>query len=227
MGPALHQTSADAIAAEVVSARLHAACLGLASERPNESSITTFARSHVYLLAIGLSVVGALLISPWFAACIGSLGLAFFTVGALARAASAGAILAPRRQPALVLPANVPLYSVLCPLYREPNALPNLVEALRRLRYPRDRLQIVLVMEADDSETVAAARLHAPDFDHVLVPPCMPRTKPKALNFALSEATGEYVVVYDAEDSPDPDQLLAALDAFQRSHERQSSRRRC
>ena len=43
-----------------------------------------------------------------------------------------------------------------------------------------------------------------------------PRTKPKALNAALLFARGEYTVVYDAEDRPDPDQLFNALECFWR-----------
>ncbi|MGV8995536.1 MAG: glycosyltransferase family 2 protein [Parvibaculaceae bacterium] len=42
----------------------------------------------------------------------------------------------------------------------------------------------------------------------------MPLTKPKACNYALNFARGEYLVVYDAEDMPEPNQLRRALTAF-------------
>ena len=46
------------------------------------------------------------------------------------------------------------------------------------------------------------------------MPDLQPRTKPKALNYALPLARGEYVVIYDAEDRPEPGHLRQALRAF-------------
>ena len=82
--------------------------------------------------------------------------------------------------------------------------------------YPKEKLEIKLVLEADDRETRArleAMQLGAP-FEIIIAPPGMPQTKPKALNAALPFARGTFVVVYDAEDRPEPDQLRRALDAF-------------
>ena len=54
-----------------------------------------------------------------------------------------------------------------------------------------------------------------PKYIHVIkVPVSFPRTKPKAMNYAISYVKGEYLCVYDAEDRPDSDQLLKALQAF-------------
>ncbi len=84
------------------------------------------------------------------------------------------------------------------------------------LRYPAAKLDIKIVLESIDHETVEAARaLDLPgNFDIVIVPDGGPRTKPKALNYALEYVRGEYVVIYDAEDEPEPDQLLRAFDMF-------------
>jgi cellulose synthase/poly-beta-1,6-N-acetylglucosamine synthase-like glycosyltransferase len=85
--------------------------------------------------------------------------------------------------------------------------------------YPRHLLDIKLVLEEDDLETVAAARAlegaagTAP-FEIVEVPPGGPRTKPKAANYALAFARGDYLVVYDAEDRPESDQLRKAVATF-------------
>jgi cellulose synthase/poly-beta-1,6-N-acetylglucosamine synthase-like glycosyltransferase len=54
----------------------------------------------------------------------------------------------------------------------------------------------------------------------VAVPPGGPRTKPKALNFALPFARGTFTVIYDAEDRPEPAQLREALEAFRDGGER-------
>ena len=60
----------------------------------------------------------------------------------------------------------------------------------------------------------AAEGLRDGSFEVVCVPDHGPRTKPKAANYALQFARGEYLVIYDAEDRPEPDQLLKAVAAF-------------
>jgi cellulose synthase/poly-beta-1,6-N-acetylglucosamine synthase-like glycosyltransferase len=109
-----------------------------------------------------------------------------------------------------------PVYTILAPLHREADVAADLAAALSALDYPRDRLDIKLILEAGDVETidaVAALDLSA-CFDVVVVPPGTPQTKPRALNYALASARGEFVTIYDAEDRPHPDQLNQALDAF-------------
>lgn len=117
----------------------------------------------------------------------------------------------------LASPTRFPTYTILCPLYREANVVADLVAALERIDYPRDALDIKLIAEGDDVDTIAAAIAvsGAPHIEVVIVPPAAPRTKPKALNAALAYARGEYVVIYDAEDRPHPQQLRAALAAFE------------
>jgi cellulose synthase/poly-beta-1,6-N-acetylglucosamine synthase-like glycosyltransferase len=117
----------------------------------------------------------------------------------------------------LASPARWPTYTVLCPLYREANVAPDLIAALSRLDYPTQALDIKLLIEGDDVETLSAALVvaHAPHIEIVIVPPAHPRTKPKALNAGLARARGEFIVVFDAEDRPHPQQLRAALAAFE------------
>jgi cellulose synthase/poly-beta-1,6-N-acetylglucosamine synthase-like glycosyltransferase len=119
-------------------------------------------------------------------------------------------------------PKQWPTYTVLCPVYREVNVLPDLVAAIQRLDYPKAALDVKLLVEGDDVDTltVALAFSGAPHIEVVIVPPAAPRTKPKALNAGLARARGEYVVVYDAEDRPHPLQLRAALAAFEDGNEK-------
>jgi cellulose synthase/poly-beta-1,6-N-acetylglucosamine synthase-like glycosyltransferase len=114
---------------------------------------------------------------------------------------------------------ELPVFTVLVPMYKEPAMLPLLAQALRDLDYPLGKLDIKIVLEADDTETIAAARTLGLEgvFEIILVPPSEPQTKPKACNFALRFARGEYLVVYDAEDRPDPDQLRKVVATFRRS----------
>lgn len=112
---------------------------------------------------------------------------------------------------------GLPLYTVLVPLFREAAVVPELIASLRALDYPADRLEIMLVVEAVDGETRQALRRAAlpPHMQVVVVPDGSPRTKPRAIQYALRLARGDYVVVYDAEDAPEPDQLRRALAALQ------------
>jgi cellulose synthase/poly-beta-1,6-N-acetylglucosamine synthase-like glycosyltransferase len=111
---------------------------------------------------------------------------------------------------------ELPPYTVITPLYREAAMAAELVASLSRLDYPRDRLQVLIALEADDHETQAAfARLDLPvGFQVLIVPPGYPQTKPRACNIALERAHGEIVVIYDAEDAPDPGQLREAAACF-------------
>ncbi|PLW74858.1 glycosyltransferase family 2 protein [Cohaesibacter celericrescens] len=105
-----------------------------------------------------------------------------------------------------------PSYTVLVPLYREADMIQDLVAALSGLSYPRDCLDIQLLVEADDTETQAAlTTIKLPAYMSIVqIPVHGPRTKPKALNFALSFVQSDLVVIYDAEDRPHPNQLKEA-----------------
>ncbi len=114
---------------------------------------------------------------------------------------------------------DLPVYTILVPLLNEAHLVPDLVAALGRIDWPRDRLDIKLIVEADDPATIAAAEVwgQGPPFEVLVVPAGKPRTKPKALSFALPFARGEFVTVYDAEDQPHPRQLREAYRTFRRS----------
>jgi cellulose synthase/poly-beta-1,6-N-acetylglucosamine synthase-like glycosyltransferase len=127
------------------------------------------------------------------------------------------------RPPLPILPRlpdrQLPVYTVIAALYREARSVASLMQAINAFDYPREKLQVILVLEPDDLATRAAiARLGPMPHLQVLIAPVTgPKTKPKALNCALPFVRGAFTAVFDAEDRPDPGQLRAALDAF-RSH---------
>lgn len=110
-----------------------------------------------------------------------------------------------------------PLYTIFCPLYKEWQVLPQFVRAMSQLDYPQEKLQVMLLLEEDDQESIDnIAAMKLPSFFEVqVVPNSKPKTKPKALNYGLKFATGDFVVIYDAEDIPDPHQLKKTVLAFQ------------
>jgi glycosyltransferase XagB len=146
---------------------------------------------------------------------------AFLAAGALRLlcAVQAGPRPSPRPR---VADHELPVYTIICPLYREAKVVRRLVEAIRGLDYPLEKLDIKLVVEADDEETkqaIAALDLGQP-FTVINSPPSEPRTKPKALNVALPFVYGSFAVIYDAEDVPEPDQLRRAFDTFAAADDR-------
>ncbi|WP_259444679.1 glycosyltransferase [Neotabrizicola shimadae] len=116
-------------------------------------------------------------------------------------------------------PSQFPIVSILVALHREADIAPRLVARLSRLEYPRDRLEVLLVVEEHDRltrEALAAADL--PGWMRVVaVPHGTVKTKPRALNHALDQCRGSIVGVYDAEDAPDPDQITRVVQRFHAS----------
>jgi cellulose synthase/poly-beta-1,6-N-acetylglucosamine synthase-like glycosyltransferase len=120
---------------------------------------------------------------------------------------------------ALIVPdSELPFYTILLPVYNEASVIIKLVENLAQMDYPASRLEVLVLVEEDDEETLGALRAaHPPSqFKLVVIPPAEPRTKPKALNFGLTLARGDIVAVYDAEDTPDILQLRRAAVALSR-----------
>lgn len=173
---------------------------------------------------LSLSAVAILIVLTIFypsgIAAIG-VGIALFTmaVACTMKTAAAFARLTDRAPPTRRRPiptADLPAISILVPLFRERRIAETLVKRLQRLDYPRQKLDILLVLEEEDSLTRSLLRqtdLPA-GFRVVTVPDGAPRTKPRAMNYALDFCDGEIVGVYDAEDAPDADQLLKVAQAF-------------
>ena len=111
----------------------------------------------------------------------------------------------------------LPVVTILIPLYREAGTVPALVAAIRRLDYPWHLLDVIALLEEDDPETLTALREAAPaEWRLVVVPDGAPRTKPRACNVGLALAKGEAIVIFDAEDRPEPDQPRKAIAALKR-----------
>jgi cellulose synthase/poly-beta-1,6-N-acetylglucosamine synthase-like glycosyltransferase len=170
-------------------------------------------------LLVGLPV--ALFLDPWATGLFVHLFFSLFFLTCVGvRFAAATSAQPPELAPlARYDPAELPVYSVLVALYHEAEIIPDLLVALGHIVWPRGKLEIKLVCEADDQATLAALRAHRlqPFVEIIEVPPGMPRTKPKALCYALPMTSGEFVVLFDAEDRPHPFQFIEAWQRFKDS----------
>jgi len=117
-----------------------------------------------------------------------------------------------------VVDDDLPIYTIQLPVYKEDKLIKKLIWNLQSLDYPREKLDIKLLIEEDDSKTLNAVKdLNFPAiFDVVVVPFHMPKTKPKACNYGLYFSRGKYLTIYDAEDIPDTDQLKKVITLFEK-----------
>jgi cellulose synthase/poly-beta-1,6-N-acetylglucosamine synthase-like glycosyltransferase len=196
---------------------------GLARMHPSLSARTVLTRVQGLLIG-AMAIMSALFfaLSPLeaFRTLVGLTTIGFIT-GAVFRVLLAwiGGVSHDDAPPPAADDDTLPAYTILVPLYREANVVPALVRSLVQFDYPRDKLDIKLIVESDDDATVAACVECArySQFHIVRVPPGAPRTKPRACNYAFAFARGEFTVIFDAEDRPEPDQLRKAVAQFRSS----------
>ncbi len=110
----------------------------------------------------------------------------------------------------------LPTYTILVPLFREAEAVEGIIKAISRLNYPAHKMDVKLIIEEGDLPTLNAIKANAPDgrFQLLVVPFALPQTKPRACNYALQFAHGEFITIYDAEDAPNIEQLRFAASIF-------------
>jgi cellulose synthase/poly-beta-1,6-N-acetylglucosamine synthase-like glycosyltransferase len=174
------------------------------------------------LLALALFPRATAIVLVAFATILYS-ALLTYRIALFRRSVVSGAMLVVTDDEARAVPATeLPIYTVLIPAYREPEVIARLLADVTALEYPARLLDVKLLIEEDDPETLAAVHAASPPayVTVVLVPALGPRTKPKAVNYGLCISRGEIVTIFDAEDRPEPLQLRRAAVAFSRADER-------
>ncbi len=124
--------------------------------------------------------------------------------------------LAPTCNHKKLLLEDLPNYSIIMPLFMEQEVLEELIENISAIKYPKDKMQVLIVLEEEDvimQHSIKSIKL--PEFFQVIiVPRSNIQTKGNACNYALNFVKGEYCVIYDAEDKPDVYQLSKAVQKF-------------
>lgn len=199
------------------SRRVRDTVVGLFESQPRFSARVVFHGHQGFYAGLALSLlVAGLLVREATELILHILLTLIYSAALLLR----GGAVFTRREKRCLMPIadgdTLPVYTVLIAVYREAEIARQLVSSLKRLDWPVSKLDIKFVCEADDHETIAALKAQGlgRQFEIVEVPPMHPRTKPKALTYALNGARGEYLVVYDAEDRPHPQQLREAYARF-------------
>ncbi len=166
---------------------------GRGASKPDLSADQTLTAGQKQALLIAATVLSALVIlapNPTMVVVVGAIIALYFASLAVRlllfmKALNGHGIVQVSEGTARAVPdAALPSYTVLVPAYGEPEVLHNLVTNLRGLEYPRDRLQMLLLLEEDDTPTVQTAR------------------------DLLAEGTD--ITIFDAEDRPEPLQLRKA-----------------
>jgi len=123
-----------------------------------------------------------------------------------------------KEEVAAIKDSSLPIYTILLPVYKEDRLIRKLIWNLRSLDYPKGKLDVKLLIEEDDDKTLNAVRdLDFPaNFETIVVPFHMPKTKPKACNYGLPFCKGKYLTIYDAEDVPESDQLKKCVALFKK-----------
>lgn len=209
----------EALRARFATELQNEATLGLALCSPVESARAIGDRTGPSLVVLLMAVSAFAVARPdLLFSLLALFATTLFAALAAARLFLAALAQAPaRRRPrARLTDHELPVVTILAPLFREAHALPGLARAIRDLDYPPSKIDVKLLLEEGDAETRAEALRLGLDrlCDIIVVPASHPQTKPKACNYGLACARGDLVVIYDAEDEPEAAQLRIAAETF-------------
>jgi glycosyltransferase XagB len=198
---------------------LQAATYAMFKNNPKQSSFHRIRPAQAFWLCVVVTLLGVAFQSlghdTFYALISAVFGLFFLAVVAL-RVLCLFEPAVAKAAYTQIAEEDLPVYTVLVPVFRETQVLGQLLTALKRLKYPAEKLDIKLILEESDIAMQRAVASHIlPDcFDVIVVPAGSPQTKPRALNYALQFARGRLLTIYDAEDVPEPLQLIKSAAQF-------------
>ncbi len=197
----------------------------LLNRDPKNSALTTFTTPQlIFTFGLLAAIIGGLILSFANTAMILNVLLSSFFLVAivfklfLALVGSRFELdeAVTKKEVREVVDDELPIFTIHLPVYKEDKLIKKLIWNLQSIDYPREKLDIKLLIEEDDDKTLNAVRnLDFPAvFEVIVVPFHMPKTKPKACNYGLHFSRGKFLTIYDAEDVPDTDQLKKVVTLF-------------
>jgi glycosyltransferase XagB len=203
---------------------------GLFYRSPQESAYKSFSPGQIItLILIAAVLVGSFILNSYLTLLIinAIIAVIYFVVSvfrfwvAVRGASSTTEFAVSPEEVAAINDAELPVYTILVPVFMEKSVLPRLLRSLDNLDYPKSKLDVKLLLEEVDEETrLEAMRMNPPAYiEFITIPDAQPRTKPKACNYGLISARGKYLVIFDAEDRPEPDQLKKVITVYNKSPE--------
>jgi len=203
---------------------------GLFYRNPEECAHKTFTTQQIIAMAvIAFLLIIGMVFAPYLtmlglniAAALIYLGISIFRFSIALSGAARQDLIAVTAQDLQALDdSQLPIYTILIPVFREKEVLPVLLQSIKELDYPASKLDVKLLLEEVDQETrQAAIAIHPPgNIEFITIPDSQPRTKPKACNYGLISARGKYLVIFDAEDKPERDQLKKVICTFKKGGE--------
>ncbi|MCM3585500.1 glycosyltransferase [Mesobacillus maritimus] len=104
---------------------------------------------------------------------------------------------------------HFPTVSVLIPAHNEEVVIKETLQAMVKLNYPKDKLEVIVINDNSSDRTGEIASSFVKEYPFVkvvqTVPPFAGKGKSSALNQGLAESKGDVIVVYDADNTPEPD----------------------
>ena len=111
---------------------------------------------------------------------------------------------------------HLPSFSIVIPVKNEERVIDRLLNSLSTLNYPVNKREIIIVEDGSIDKTNKICTRYAKEHANVkILHQNVSNGKPSALNFGLAQAEGDIVAVFDADNVPANDALLAVVDYFE------------
>ncbi|HDD70419.1 MAG TPA: glycosyltransferase family 2 protein [Candidatus Bathyarchaeota archaeon] len=107
-------------------------------------------------------------------------------------------------------------FSIIVPIKNEEKVIGRLLDALLRLRYPKDKMEIIIVEDGSTDGSLNISMKYVEKSSGLIKVLHKPTSngKPSALNYGIKHASGEIIAVFDADNVPEPDILINVCKYF-------------
>src|SRR5690625_275956 len=106
---------------------------------------------------------------------------------------------------------DFPKVSILIPAHNEEVVIEDTIKSMIRLNYPKNKLEVIVINDNSSDLTGSIIDKYAQKYFFIKAvhtkPPYAGKGKSGALNQGLKYSTGEIIVVYDADNTPEPDAI--------------------